>query len=59
MLKNDYLERMRPYQNDFSDSLNTVQTAESQNLKASFALEPLCDSSKRKKKIFRGNNEVR
>jgi hypothetical protein len=24
MLKNDYLERMRPYQNDFSDSLNSV-----------------------------------
>jgi hypothetical protein len=24
MLKNDYLDRMRPYQNDFSDSLNSV-----------------------------------
>lgn len=26
MLKNDYLERMRFYQNDFSDSLNTAYT---------------------------------
>jgi len=26
MLKNDYLERMRPYQNDFSDRLNRAYT---------------------------------
>jgi len=41
MLKNDYLERMRPYQNDFSDSLNRVLEVNTQRLRPSQALEAL------------------
>jgi len=40
MLKNDYLGRMKPYQNDFSDSLNTGFAAHFIRLNASNFVKP-------------------